>query len=668
MPNGRAAVGMGTVMTSSRTACGKLRCKHGVLAHTRVQGDREFRAARAATCPTRKSPGIYTMRALLRRSGSAGWLSLVVISTAASAAPRAASTGSTGTVYLSESYQPADAVVGTQTVNPAVFYPSGGSITVKSVTLTGANAASYSISKNTCTPGTVLAPSLYNQCEVDILFSPQSIGALTESLTMVTSVGTQTFDLTASGLPANLLVSPTLMDFGFQPIGTDSATRTLTVRNPNPVAISLPVDLNMPVGNFLPVSGSCDTIAANASCSYQIAWTPRSAAEETGLWLLNVGHEGPDTLQEVGVTFIGQGVQDGATSVDLTTVDNVVGVGYDGGKVTGGGLDGHGNVYSQDFLTSGVTWSGQSFQIRYVTQAGEVSAVSGSTLALPAGPYFGVTLLGTGVNGNQVNQPFIVTYSDGTRSVLHQSLSDWKTPQHYVGESIAVSMAYRLTVDGTTQAGPFNLYAYTLPLDHTKSAVSLTLPGSRNVTVLALNAGVAGVPITADLTGLYNVTAVGVDGTAVVKGGIDHHGGAISLYQFESVPLNELLLEVPLPNVPDAVANVTVPLPGGQYSTLHLDGMAVDGNKPEQTLTVKYQDGTSTAITQSFSDWHTSQKYTHESIALAMAYKLNPDGTKNPGTFNIYQYDIPIDAAKRVSSVVLPGNSDVVFLTVALKP
>ena len=140
----------------------------------------------------------------------------------------------------------------------------------------------------------------------------------------------------------------------------------------------------------------------------------------------------------------------------------------------------------------GVTWSGQSFQIRYVVEPGEVSAASGSTLTLPVGQYYGVTLLGTGVNGNQVNQSFTVTYSDGTKTVLHQSLSDWKTPQHYVGESNAVSMAYRLTVDGTTQSGPFYLYAYTLPLDHTKTAVSLTLPGNRNVTVLALTAGVAG--------------------------------------------------------------------------------------------------------------------------------------------------------------------------------
>jgi hypothetical protein len=499
------------------------------------------------------------------------------------------------------------------------------------------------------------------------VFSPQQVGALTESLTLATSVGNQTFDVTESGLPANLLVSPTQIDFGFQPTGTASATRTVTIKNPNSVTVSIPTDLYMPSGDFYIAGGSCDNIPANASCAYQIGWTPRSAGTDTGLWIVPIGLMVDDYYQAV-VDFTGQGVQDGATSVDLTANFNAVAVGYDGGKVTGGGLDGDGNVYSQDFFTAGVTWSGQSFQIRYVVEPGEVSAARASTLTLPTGQYYAVTLLATGVNGNQVNQAFTVTYSDGTTSLVHQSLSDWKTPQHYLGEAIAVSMPYRLTIDGTTHTGPYYLYAYTLPLDHSKTAVSVTLPNNHNVAVLALNAGVAGVPVTTDLTGLYNVTAVGIDGVAVVGNGIDQHGSAISLEEFESLPLNELLLAVPAANVPDAVANVTVPLPSGQYSTLHLDGMSVEGNKPDQTLTVNYQDGSSSVLTQGFSDWHTAQKYPHESIAVAMTYKLNPDGSKHPGTYAVYQYDIPIDATKLVKSVVLPKTLDVVLLSVALKP
>ena len=201
------------------------------------------------------------------------------------------------------------------------------------------------------------------------------------------------------------------------------------------------------------------------------------------------------------------------------------------------------------------------------------------------------------------------------------------------------------------------------------SAVAVRVKAIRkNVAMVALNANVAGVPVTADLTGLFNVTAEGLEGQAVVGNGIDQHSTAISFYELTSVPLNELLLAVPEYNAPDAVANVTVPLPSGQYSTLHLDGMSVEGNKPNQSLTINYQDGTSTVLTQSFSDWHTYQKYAHESIAVAMTYKLNPDGSKHPGTYNVYQYDIPIDATKLVQAVVLPKTLDVVMFSVALKP
>ena len=602
------------------------------------------------------------LHASLRRVGLIGHCVGIVIALSAAAAPSvAANVPNTTSVDVFMNGQIADELVGTQTTVPLTFSASA-SVTVDSAVLSGSNAASYSIAKSTCVSGAVITQTA--TCEIDVLFAPQQGGALIEGITMTTSAGSQTFDISASGLLADLLVSPTQVDFGFQPIGTESATRTVTFKNPNPIAVTVPTDANNPLGaDFFPQPGECYTIPANGSCSYQFEWIPMSAGLEVAYWYAVVGYEYQDEYQVTQVTFTGQGVQDGATSVPFAAY-NVAAIGNDGEKVQNGGLDGAGNVYSFDFFRGDVSWSGQSF----VIQGGIPNAERESTLTLPRGEYYSVTLLGTGVNGNQVNQAFTVTYSDGTTGVVHQSLSDWKTPQHYLGESIALTTPYRLTVDGTTHTGPYYLYAYTLALDHTKTAVSLTLPTNRNVAMLALNANVAGVPVTADLTGLYNVTAAGLDGQAVVGNGIDQHSTAISFEQFTSVPLNELLLAVPAYNAADAVANVTVPMPSGQYSTLHLDGMAVEGNKPNQSLTINYQDGTSTVLTQSFSDWHTYQKYTHESIAVAMTYKLNPDGSKHPGTYNVYQYDIPIDATKLVKSLVLPKTLDVVMLSVALKP
>ena len=72
---------------------------------------------------------------------------------------------------------------------------------------------------------------------------------------------------------------------------------------------------------------------------------------------------------------------------------------------------------------------------------------------------------GTGVNGSQVNQSFIVTYTDGTTATFIQSISDWAIPKGYTGESTALTTAYRDTYNGTEQAGTVTLYEYTFTLD-----------------------------------------------------------------------------------------------------------------------------------------------------------------------------------------------------------
>src|SRR5208283_3610455 len=86
----------------------------------------------------------------------------------------------------------------------------------------------------------------------------------------------------------------------------------------------------------------------------------------------------------------------------------------------------------------------------------------------------------------QANQTFTVNYTDGTSTKIVQSLSDWRTPQSYAGESKALSMAYRVAPSGASDAGPYYLYGYSFPIDATKLVKSLTLPANRNVVVLAV--------------------------------------------------------------------------------------------------------------------------------------------------------------------------------------
>ncbi len=172
------------------------------------------------------------------------------------------------------------------------------------------------------------------------------------------------------------------------------------------------------------------------------------------------------------------------SGVSLTSEDDLYGITNDGTAVPGPGLDGSGYTYSAKLLGSSISWSGSTFTFG---AAGGLDAVSSQTIALPAGNYSTLSLLGTGVNGNQTNQTFIVNYSDGTSSTFTQSLSDWFNPQGYTGESIVSTMAYRISITGATSPGPVYLYGYSFALNGAKSVVSLTLPSNSNVVVLAVD-------------------------------------------------------------------------------------------------------------------------------------------------------------------------------------
>lgn len=120
------------------------------------------------------------------------------------------------------------------------------------------------------------------------------------------------------------------------------------------------------------------------------------------------------------------------------------------------------------------------------------------------------------------------------------------------------------------------------------------------------------------------------------------------------------------PSVPNAVANADIALPVGAYSTLNILGTAVRGNQPNAKITVHYQDGSSTVVTQSFSDWHTPQHYPREITAAQMPSRLKYNGTSIAGPFYLYAYSLPLNPAKHVRSVSLPATRSVVAFGITL--
>jgi hypothetical protein len=190
------------------------------------------------------------------------------------------------------------------------------------------------------------------------------------------------------------------------------------------------------------------------------------------------------------------------------------GITTNGTAVPNGGLDGSGYTYSANLLGSSLAWNGSTFTFGAADSA---DAASSKTIALPAGNYSTLNLLGSGVSGNQPNQTFTVTYSDGTTSTFTQSLSDWFNPQGYTGESIVATMGYRVSITGATSPGPVYLYGYSFALNSAKSVSSLTLPNNIDVAVLAIDltpapkaTPTAATPTFSPAAGSYSTSTVSV--------------------------------------------------------------------------------------------------------------------------------------------------------------
>jgi hypothetical protein len=174
----------------------------------------------------------------------------------------------------------------------------------------------------------------------------------------------------------------------------------------------------------------------------------------------------------------------GIVSVPLSTYYNVNGIYSPSSTYNTGGFDNDGYSYSTTTLGSTVVWNGLTFDIG---PPNSPDAVWGKTITLPAGKYTNLYMLGAMVNNIAPDQTFTVTYTDGTKSVLHQNMSDWFNAAGWPGESVVNCSEARNFDDGTTQADSVCVYGYDIPLDDTKTVKSVKLPDTRNIVMLSMD-------------------------------------------------------------------------------------------------------------------------------------------------------------------------------------
>jgi hypothetical protein len=309
------------------------------------------------------------------------------------------------------------------------------------------------------------------------------------------------------------------------PLNSSKTLSSITLPNNGNVivlAMTLGASIAPPPDFTVSAAPSSQTVTAGAAGSYTASVAPQNGFNGTVTWSASGTPTGatvgfsPATLNGAGsstvnvstssstpagtytVTFTGTSgslqhstavalvvnapASSGGGPVNLASAYNVSGIVTDG-STFGTGLDQGGFAYSANLLGSTVNFNGSTFKLG---PANAPDAVTGTTIALPAGQYSSLAMLATALNGNQGSQTFAVKYTDGSSSSIQQSLSDWYTPQSYPGEGNAVSMAYRDVNNGTRDQRSFYLYGYSLQLDSSKTASSITLPNNANVLVLAM--------------------------------------------------------------------------------------------------------------------------------------------------------------------------------------
>lgn len=175
-----------------------------------------------------------------------------------------------------------------------------------------------------------------------------------------------------------------------------------------------------------------------------------------------------------------------SVSVDLAPYFDAIGIVGDGARFdAASGFDGGGAAYSASLLGEKPTYRNATFAVGKAGAPNVVTA-KGKTIALPAGSYKSLWLLGAAIEGAQIGQTLTVAYADGTTDTLYQNFSDWFQPQRYPGEVRGVRMSYRNLGDGSTDRRTFYAYAYGFAVNPAKTVKSVTLPSNNFVKIVGI--------------------------------------------------------------------------------------------------------------------------------------------------------------------------------------
>lgn len=164
---------------------------------------------------------------------------------------------------------------------------------------TGAAASSFSVGSTTCT-GTLAAGA---SCTAQVLFTPTIAGSNVASLNVSSpTAGVQAVAVAVSGTgtaSSGINVSPAQMSFTVAVLGQTSAAQVATISNTSSVAATgLTVSTAAPFGLAANTCGA--SLAAGASCSANVVFTPTANGSVTGALAITTANMNGATVQLSG--------------------------------------------------------------------------------------------------------------------------------------------------------------------------------------------------------------------------------------------------------------------------------------------------------------------------------------------------------------------------------
>ena len=236
------------------------------------------------------------------------------------------------------------------------------------------------------------------------------------------------------------------------------------------------------VGTYWGAPANAATFPVNSWGDGAITFTVPEPSGPGGVWHVSAG-----TTATVNVISSSGAVSRTATlaitpTANLPDYYDDPGITSDGNQACGN-LDGDGFSYSQQALAAAgltpggtVTASGLTYTWPDTTPCNPDNILSDAQTVLMhgTGGQTALGLLGSSTSGTS-SAVVLINYSDGTTSSAPVTFGDWASGP-VTGDTAVATMPYRNSGGGTSQQLTVYVFATTVPVDPSKTVVSVTLP------------------------------------------------------------------------------------------------------------------------------------------------------------------------------------------------